>query len=53
MIYLSKGGAGANSDHTWIRLWSLKEMQEDKQQFAIGKSTVEYFNKQYGVKTMG
>ena len=21
MIYLSKGGAGADSDHTWIRPW--------------------------------
>ena len=22
MIYLSKGGAGADSDHTWIRPWA-------------------------------
>ena len=24
MIYLSKGGAGADSDHTWIRPWPMR-----------------------------
>ena len=27
MIYLSKGGAGADSDHTWIRPWIVNKIK--------------------------
>ena len=35
MIYLSKGGAGADSDHTWIRPCGITSILKDKVKYGI------------------
>ena len=41
MIYLSKGGVGANSDHTWIRPWSLQDKPYMQLQHILDKNKYE------------